>query len=160
MIFFKGHVRIRALFQTCCLVVPWLLVYVCLQDNFPTLNTIASDLSPFYLAKARDNVNYWKSQRAARLNLGGPEGTGASNRLSYLLSAFKAHMLFGKGLGFCIGLDHTCQCRDTVSQGIFIPLQAKRQDVQQSRAAMSLQGPLISRQPWRTCRCRMPAWML
>jgi hypothetical protein len=47
-----------------------------LQDNFPTLNTIASDLSPFYLAKARDNVNYWKSQRAAQLNLGGPEGTG------------------------------------------------------------------------------------
>lgn len=47
-----------------------------LQDNFPTLSTIASDLSPFYLAKARDNINYWKSQRAAQLQLGGPDGTG------------------------------------------------------------------------------------
>lgn len=47
-----------------------------LQDNFPTLNTIASDLSPFYLAKARDNIRYWKSQRAAQLDLAGSEGTG------------------------------------------------------------------------------------
>lgn len=46
------------------------------QDNLPTLNTIASDLSTFYLAKARDNIRYWKSQRAAQLDLGGPEGTG------------------------------------------------------------------------------------
>jgi hypothetical protein len=42
------------------------------------MSTIASDLSPFYLAKARDNVNYWKQERAARLDLGGPEGTGGS----------------------------------------------------------------------------------
>lgn len=49
-----------------------------IKDNFPTLNTIASDLSPFYLAKARDNIRYWKSQRAAQLDLGGPEGTGTT----------------------------------------------------------------------------------
>lgn len=46
------------------------------QDNFPTLNTIANDLSPFYLAKARENINYWKSQQAPGANLGGADGTG------------------------------------------------------------------------------------
>eukprot|EP00879_Flechtneria_rotunda_P014865 GHRR01015532.1.p1 GENE.GHRR01015532.1~~GHRR01015532.1.p1 ORF type:complete len:444 (+),score=155.17 GHRR01015532.1:980-2311(+) len=47
-----------------------------LKDNWPTLRTIASDLSPFYLARARDNVNYWKRQRAAELDLGGKDNTG------------------------------------------------------------------------------------
>lgn len=47
-----------------------------LQDNYPTMSTIASDLSPFYLSKARDNVKYWKSMRAPSLDLGGTDKTG------------------------------------------------------------------------------------
>eukprot|EP00878_Enallax_costatus_P019970 GHUV01021087.1.p1 GENE.GHUV01021087.1~~GHUV01021087.1.p1 ORF type:complete len:502 (+),score=114.24 GHUV01021087.1:180-1685(+) len=46
------------------------------KDNYPTMSTIASDLSPFYLSKARDNVKYWKSMRAASLDLGGTDKTG------------------------------------------------------------------------------------
>lgn len=49
-----------------------------LQDNYPTMSTIASDLSPFYLTKARDNVKYWKSRRAASLDLGGTDKTGTA----------------------------------------------------------------------------------
>jgi hypothetical protein len=60
----------------CCAVLCCAVLCCAAQDNFPTLKTVASDLSPFYLAKARENVNYWKSQRAAQLDLGGPEGTG------------------------------------------------------------------------------------
>jgi hypothetical protein len=46
------------------------------QDNYPTMPTVASDLSPYYLAKARDNALYWKSQRAADKQLGGYQDTG------------------------------------------------------------------------------------
>lgn len=46
------------------------------QDNHPSMSTICADLSPFYLARARDNVAYWKSQRAPALDLGGMDGTG------------------------------------------------------------------------------------
>jgi SAM-dependent methyltransferase len=31
-----------------------------LRDNFPALSTVCSDLSPFYLAEARDNMAYWE----------------------------------------------------------------------------------------------------
>ncbi|KAF6266375.1 S-adenosyl-L-methionine-dependent methyltransferase [Scenedesmus sp. NREL 46B-D3] len=47
-----------------------------LKDNHPSMSTICADLSPFYLARARDNVAYWKSQRAPALDLGGMDGTG------------------------------------------------------------------------------------
>eukprot|EP00775_Hariotina_reticulata_P007520 gene7520-7731_t len=47
-----------------------------IKDNYPTMRTIASDLSPFYLARARDNVAYWKRQRAPGLQLGRTDDTG------------------------------------------------------------------------------------
>ncbi|WIA35683.1 hypothetical protein OEZ86_004089 [Tetradesmus obliquus] len=47
-----------------------------LKDNYPSMQTIAADLSPFYLARARANVAYWKGQRAPALDLGGMDGTG------------------------------------------------------------------------------------
>jgi hypothetical protein len=40
------------------------------------MSTIAADLSPFYLARARANMAYWKRQRAPALELGGMDGTG------------------------------------------------------------------------------------
>jgi len=41
--------------------------------------TVASDLSPFYLSQARDNVTYWKRQRAPNADLGaGPERSGTT----------------------------------------------------------------------------------
>lgn len=41
------------------------------------MDTICADLSPFYLARARSNVRYWKSQKAPSLELGGADGAGA-----------------------------------------------------------------------------------
>jgi ubiquinone/menaquinone biosynthesis C-methylase UbiE len=38
--------------------------------------TVCSDLSPFYLAKARENCGYWARQRAGGRSLGGVDGTG------------------------------------------------------------------------------------
>lgn len=41
------------------------------------MSTVVSDLSPYYLAKARENIKYWKSQRVApAVDLGGPDGAG------------------------------------------------------------------------------------
>lgn len=34
-----------------------------LRDSFPALQTVASDLSPFYLAEARDAMGYWEKFR-------------------------------------------------------------------------------------------------
>ncbi|KIZ07181.1 hypothetical protein MNEG_0776 [Monoraphidium neglectum] len=34
-----------------------------IKDNYPEMQTVASDLSPFYLDAARKNVAYWKRQR-------------------------------------------------------------------------------------------------
>jgi len=31
-----------------------------LRDNYPALSTVCSDLSPFYLSEARDNMAYWQ----------------------------------------------------------------------------------------------------
>ena len=35
-----------------------------LQDNYPNMDMTCLDLSPFYLAKARENLQYWRSKRA------------------------------------------------------------------------------------------------
>lgn len=48
-----------------------------IKDNFPEMSTIAADLSPYYLARARENVRYWKSCRAQDRDLGGVDGTGS-----------------------------------------------------------------------------------
>lgn len=48
------------------------------KDNYPTTPLTVSDLSPFYLAAARDNLRYWKSMRAPNADLGGVDGTGAT----------------------------------------------------------------------------------
>lgn len=34
------------------------------QDNYPDMEMTCLDLSPFYLAKARENLKYWRSKRA------------------------------------------------------------------------------------------------
>lgn len=47
-----------------------------IKDNYPAMPTVASDLSPYYLANARDNVRYWKRLRAPGLNMGGEDGSG------------------------------------------------------------------------------------
>lgn len=50
-----------------------------LKDNFPRMQTIASDLSPFYLDAARKNVAYWKRQRQQNADLGpGPGRAGTA----------------------------------------------------------------------------------
>eukprot|EP00798_Chlamydomonas_sp_ICE-L_P005822 gene5822-6107_t len=46
------------------------------KDNWPEMKTICSDLSPFYLAKARENLKYWKSLRQPDTSFGGPDKTG------------------------------------------------------------------------------------
>jgi ubiquinone/menaquinone biosynthesis C-methylase UbiE len=33
-----------------------------IKDNWPEMNSICSDLSPFYLAKARENIQLWRQQ--------------------------------------------------------------------------------------------------
>jgi hypothetical protein len=35
-----------------------------IQDNYPDMEMTCLDLSPFYLAKARENLKYWRSKRA------------------------------------------------------------------------------------------------
>ncbi|KAG2484732.1 hypothetical protein HYH03_016479 [Edaphochlamys debaryana] len=47
------------------------------KDAFPDLPSVVSDLSPFYLAKARDNLAYWARTRQAGRDLGGVDGCGA-----------------------------------------------------------------------------------
>lgn len=49
-----------------------------LKDNHPSLRLTVSDLSPFYLQQARDNMRYWKRLRAPDAQLGGVDGTGVS----------------------------------------------------------------------------------
>ncbi|GBF94272.1 S-adenosyl-L-methionine-dependent methyltransferase [Raphidocelis subcapitata] len=41
------------------------------KDNYPGMQTVASDLSPFYLSAARDNLGYWKRTRQPDARLGG-----------------------------------------------------------------------------------------
>lgn len=48
-----------------------------IKDNYPTMKTVASDLSPFYLGRARDNVRYWHETAGKDMgDLGGSDGTG------------------------------------------------------------------------------------
>ena len=35
----------------------------CAQDNYPKMGITQLDLSPFYLQKARDNMDYWRQRR-------------------------------------------------------------------------------------------------
>ena len=48
------------------------------KDNYPAMPLTVSDLSPFYLSAARDNLRYWKRMRAPDADLGGVDGTGAT----------------------------------------------------------------------------------
>ena len=41
-----------------------------IKDNWPEMPSVLSDLSPFYLAKARENVEYWRSLTQARFTKG------------------------------------------------------------------------------------------
>ncbi|MEW5300842.1 MAG: hypothetical protein WDW36_003742 [Sanguina aurantia] len=47
-----------------------------LKDNYPEMPSVCSDLSPFYLAKARSNLSYWKRMRQTDSSLGGADDTG------------------------------------------------------------------------------------
>ncbi|KAG2500769.1 hypothetical protein HYH03_001531 [Edaphochlamys debaryana] len=55
-----------------------------LEDAFPELPSVVSDLSPFYLAATRDNLKHWARSRRGggtggrRADLGGVDGTGCS----------------------------------------------------------------------------------
>jgi hypothetical protein len=40
------------------------------------MRSVVSDLSPFYLARARDNLAYWRSLRQPGRQLGGVDGNG------------------------------------------------------------------------------------
>lgn len=48
------------------------------KDNYPGLQLTVSDLSPFYLAEARENMRYWKRMRAPDAQLGGVDGAGVT----------------------------------------------------------------------------------
>ncbi|KAG2430118.1 hypothetical protein HXX76_010217 [Chlamydomonas incerta] len=47
-----------------------------IKDAYPDMRTVCSDLSPFYLARARNNMRYWRSLRAPGRSLGGVDETG------------------------------------------------------------------------------------
>ena len=46
------------------------------QDNWPELAYTASDLSPYYLHEARDNMSRWRQMRQPKLSMGGWHGSG------------------------------------------------------------------------------------
>lgn len=48
------------------------------KDTYPELDLTESDLSPFYLQAARDNLKYWKSLRAADKILPGVDRNGVT----------------------------------------------------------------------------------
>ncbi|KAG2447856.1 hypothetical protein HYH02_007312 [Chlamydomonas schloesseri] len=47
-----------------------------IKDAYPDMRTVCSDLSPFYLARARNNLRYWRRLRAPGRSLGGVDETG------------------------------------------------------------------------------------
>lgn len=49
-----------------------------LQDTYPEMPSVVSDLSPFYLARARENLGYWRRMRQPGRALGGVDGTGVT----------------------------------------------------------------------------------
>jgi ubiquinone/menaquinone biosynthesis C-methylase UbiE len=48
------------------------------KDNYPSLDLTVTDLSPFYLQEARNNLKYWKRKRSPLLSLSGVDGNGVS----------------------------------------------------------------------------------
>jgi len=66
------------------------------RDTYPKMDTVGLDLSPFYLAEARENAEYWERFRAGDLKSGGHAGnaravaslaTGALRRVGSLAKA-------------------------------------------------------------------------
>ncbi|GLC41359.1 hypothetical protein PLESTM_001187400 [Pleodorina starrii] len=51
------------------------------SDAHPALPTVVSDLSPFYLARARANMRYWAEMRQSGRQLGGVDGAGVQQYL-------------------------------------------------------------------------------
>ncbi|GIL81673.1 hypothetical protein Vretifemale_10697, partial [Volvox reticuliferus] len=51
------------------------------QDAYPEMPSVVSDLSPFYLARARNNLNYWRALRQPGRRLGGVDDTGVTRFL-------------------------------------------------------------------------------
>ncbi|GLC55740.1 hypothetical protein PLESTB_001020600 [Pleodorina starrii] len=52
-----------------------------IKDAHPALPTVVSDLSPFYLARARSNMRYWAEMRQSGRQLGGVDGAGVQQYL-------------------------------------------------------------------------------
>mmetsp|Transcript_8605 Transcript_8605/g.23334 ORF Transcript_8605/g.23334 Transcript_8605/m.23334 type:complete len:511 (-) Transcript_8605:150-1682(-) len=48
------------------------------KDAYPTMDLTLTDLSPFYLQEARENMKYWKRMRAPTLSLPGVDGNGTT----------------------------------------------------------------------------------
>lgn len=48
------------------------------KDNYPAIDLTLTDLSPFYLQEARNNMKYWKRMRAPSLSLSGVDGNGTT----------------------------------------------------------------------------------
>ena len=66
------------------------------RDTYPKMDAVGLDLSPFYLAEARENAKYWERFRAGDLKYGGHAGnaravaslaTGALRRVGSLAKA-------------------------------------------------------------------------
>ncbi len=49
-----------------------------IKDTWPSMRTVVSDLSPFYLAKARENVRYWARLRRNVSSVGDSSSSGSS----------------------------------------------------------------------------------
>ncbi|EFJ52588.1 hypothetical protein VOLCADRAFT_103077 [Volvox carteri f. nagariensis] len=52
-----------------------------IKDAYPSLPSVISDLSPFYLARARENMRYWRDLRQPGRGLGGVDDTGVTQFL-------------------------------------------------------------------------------
>ncbi|GIL58513.1 hypothetical protein Vafri_13460 [Volvox africanus] len=52
-----------------------------IKDAYPEMPSVVSDLSPFYLARARNNLSYWRALRQPGRRLGGVDDTGVTRFL-------------------------------------------------------------------------------
>lgn len=43
-----------------------------MRDNYPYATFTVSDLSPFYLEKARENMQYWEQKNSSKASKGAP----------------------------------------------------------------------------------------